>query len=56
MNASELIYVDTDTRTPFIIKFNGEDGGKTVYYWLRWVNSRNEVGPWSKPVSAMVVG
>ena len=56
VSVSELTYVDTDTRSPFVIKFDGEDRGKIVYYWLRWVNSRNEVGPWSKPVSGAIVG
>jgi len=25
-------------------------------YWLRWVNTRGEKGPWSEPVSATVPG
>ena len=55
VKASELTYLDTDTHTPFVTKFDGDDSGKFVYYWLRWVNSRNEAGPWSKPVSGMIV-
>jgi len=34
----------------------GTQAGKTVYYWLRWVNTRGEAGPWSSVASAMVVG
>ena len=49
-------YITTDTATPFTVNFDGADAGKTVYYWLRWVNTRSERGPWSSQVSAMVVG
>lgn len=55
-DASELTYVATDTASPYVLKFYGSNAGKTVYYWLRWVNTRGEAGPWSTTVSAMVVG
>lgn len=55
-DASELSYVATDTATPHIVKFDGSKAGKMVYYWLRWVNTRGECGPWSITVSAMVMG
>lgn len=55
-DASELTYVSTDTATPAVIKFDGAKVGKMVYYWLRWVNTRGEAGPWSVTLSAMVVG
>lgn len=54
--AKELQYIATDTATPYLLEFDGADAGKTAYYWLRWVNKRGEAGPWSVPVSAMVVG
>lgn len=56
VEASKLTYLTTDTRTPYIVTFDGIDAGKTVYYWLRWVNTRSEHGPWSSAISAMVVG
>ena len=56
VEASELTYLTTDTRTPFLVTFDGADAGKTVYYWLRWVNTRSEHGPWSSAISAMVAG
>lgn len=55
-DASELTYVATDTATPYVLKFDGSKAGKMVYYWLRWVNTRGETGPWSIAVSAMVAG
>lgn len=56
VDASELSYVATDTNSPYTVNFEGKHAGKTVYYWLRWVNTRGEHGPWSATVSAMVVG
>jgi hypothetical protein len=53
---SELSYVGTDTSSPYVQKFDGSKTGKMVYYWLRWVNTRGECGPWSTSLSAMVMG
>ncbi len=55
-DATELTYLATDTRTPYIATFTGAEAGKTVHYWLRWVNNNGKPGPWSSLVSAMVVG
>jgi len=55
-SASELTYIATDTSTPYVNIFGGDEAGKEIYYWLRWVNTRGECGPWSSTVSAMVVG
>jgi hypothetical protein len=56
VDASELSYLATDTATPYVTTFEGKYAGKTVYYMLRWVNTRGEQGPWSSTFSAMVVG
>jgi hypothetical protein len=53
-SASELAFVTLDTRTPHVIAFDGADGGKSVTYWLRWVSTRGEIGPWSAAVTATV--
>ncbi len=53
-DASELVYLATDTRTPYLANFDGADAGKMVYYWLRWINSRSQKGPWSSTTSAMI--
>ena len=29
------------------VQRGGEDGGKRVYYALRWINTRGQTGPWS---------
>jgi hypothetical protein len=53
-DASGLTYLTTDTGTPYIAHFKGDDGGKTVHYMLRWVNTRNEPGPWSETISVTI--
>lgn len=53
-SANQLQYLATDTATPYVVEFDGDDGGKTAYYWLRWVNKKGQAGPWSAPVSAIV--
>jgi len=55
-DASELTYVGTCTAAPYTVKFDGTKTGKMAYYWLRWVNTRGDYGPWSSTISAMVVG
>jgi hypothetical protein len=56
IDPSELTYVMTDTASPQVIKFKGEDAGKNVYYWLRWESTRGEVGPWSDVIIATIGG
>lgn len=55
-DATELSFLCTETSSPHTKTYEGKIAGKTVYYWLRWVNTRGEYGPWSNMVSAMVVG
>lgn len=51
---SQLKFMATDTASPYIYKFSGDDAGKNVYYWLRWENTRGETGPWSDVVMATI--
>ena len=55
-DATELAYLATDTRTPYVAHFTGADAGKTAWYWLRWINTTGQPGSWGSPMSAMVVG
>lgn len=50
----EMSFLAIDTRSPYVAQFDGTDAGKTVYYRLRWVNTRNEHGPWSDIYSATI--
>ncbi|MDR2927269.1 MAG: hypothetical protein LBV41_03570 [Cytophagaceae bacterium] len=54
VNESELVFLGVDTQTPYTVIYQGDQQGKTVHYWLRWVNTRGECGPWSAPVSAVI--
>ncbi len=49
-------FLGVDTRTPYLAQFEEDDGGKTAYYFLRWVNTRGEQGPWSETVEATIQG
>lgn len=51
---SELKYLATDTRTPYVVDFDGAQAGKIAHYMLRWVSTRGEQGPWSQTVSATI--
>ena len=43
-----------DSATPYVAEFDNTDAGKTVWYIMRWKNTRGETGPWSFPLSAKV--
>jgi hypothetical protein len=53
-DSSELTFVATDTKSPYVMHFEGADATKNAYYWLRWENTRGEVGPWSDVVMATI--
>lgn len=53
-NEGELRFVAVDTNAPFTLSFPGEDGGKTAYYWLRWVSPTGQRGPWSEQAAATI--
>jgi hypothetical protein len=49
-----LVNSSFDTRTPFTLEFDDAERGHTVYFCLRWENTRGEKGPWGEIVSAIV--
>lgn len=53
---SELHFMGLDTRTPYLAHFDFADAGKTAYYMVRWINTRQEHGPWSETVAATIGG
>ena len=55
-SVDEMNFQGTCTASPFVLKFDSTKAGKTAWYWLRWVNRKGEPGPWSSPISAMIVG
>jgi hypothetical protein len=42
-----LTHSTFDTHTPLRLTFEGPDRGRTLYFALRWENTRGEKGPWS---------
>ena len=44
---ADASYLATDTATPYLATFDAADAGKPAHYFLRWVNTRNQPGPWS---------
>jgi hypothetical protein len=52
----QLQFLGTDTRTPYVAEYSGEEAGKVAHYMLRWVNTKGEQGPWSQTVSATITG
>jgi hypothetical protein len=53
---SQLTYLGNASKTPQMEEYTGAQAGQTVWYWLRWVNTRGDKGPWSEPVSATIAG
>ena len=53
-DATQLSFLATDTRTPYLATFDGADGGKPAHYMLRWINTKGQPGPWSEPATATV--
>jgi hypothetical protein len=43
---SELIHSEISTRSPCRLSFNYSQRGKTIYFALRWINTRGKKGPW----------
>ena len=48
------VFVKRVTRTPYVDVHPASDAGKTVYYLLRWENSKGDPGPWSDVVVAKI--
>jgi hypothetical protein len=50
----ELRFVDLATASPYVVEYNGGDGGKTAHYMLRWIRRNGIKGPWSETLSATI--
>jgi hypothetical protein len=53
-DAEEARFYGTFTRGKFEVEFDHADDGKVATYFGRWASRRNQVGPWSSPVSMRV--
>jgi hypothetical protein len=50
----ELTHSEIDTSSPFTLQFENDLRGSTLYFALRWQNTRGEKGPWSEIQSAII--
>ena len=50
----ELLHSVFDTNSPYTFIFENDQRGQTLYYALRWENTRGEKGPWSDIASVMI--
>lgn len=51
---NDLRFVAVDTNAPYVLTYPSAEGGKTAYYWLRWVSPTGERGPWSEQAQATI--
>jgi hypothetical protein len=51
---TDFSYTATSTRSIFTMKYGLSESGKNVWYRVRWVNSKNEPGPWSDISNAII--
>jgi hypothetical protein len=54
VDITQLSNSSFDTHTPFTLEFQGHERGLTVYFCLRWENTRGEKGPWSEIQGAII--
>jgi hypothetical protein len=50
----ELTHSAIDTNSPFTLSFENDQRGSTLYFALRWENTRGEKGPWSEIMNAII--
>ncbi|MDR3309350.1 MAG: hypothetical protein LBS80_05290 [Tannerella sp.] len=51
---NDLLHSEFTTRSPFTLEFEEFQRGLTVYFCLRWENTRGVKGPWSGIISAII--
>jgi hypothetical protein len=51
---SELPHSTFATHSPLRLTFDGHDRGKTLYFAVRWENTRGQKGPWTDILSAII--
>jgi hypothetical protein len=53
-DASAFTFLGLATRTPYIDRHSATDAGKSIYYLLRWQNSKGAAGPWGVVVFSKI--
>ena len=54
VSLSEMSFAALATRSPHLVEHSSEHAGQAAHYWVRWVSTRGEVGPWSETASATI--
>jgi hypothetical protein len=54
LNGEDLPHSVFTRRKKYRFDFLEEDRGKTVYFCLRYENSKGEAGPWGSVISAII--
>jgi hypothetical protein len=54
VDTEDLTHSSFDTRTPFILEFEGDERGNILYVCARWENTTGQKGPWGEIVSAVI--
>ena len=55
VNSNEFEYAGFSSSSSFTLDYELQQVGLTVYYIFRWVNARNEPGPWSEGVTSATI-
>lgn len=51
---SQAVLNRKQTTCPFVVEFEPAYDGLFITYWARWSGPRNEIGPWSEPVTVRI--
>jgi hypothetical protein len=54
VNVKDLTTSGFDTRSPYSLEFEEDQRGKTVWFCVRWENTKGEKGPWGEIGSAII--
>jgi hypothetical protein len=54
-NEADFTYLATSTTSSLTVDYSLAEVGQTVWYRFRWVNARNQPGPWSESVISAIV-
>jgi hypothetical protein len=54
MDWEDLTHSTFSTHSPFRLSFKGTERGKTLYFALRWQNTRGEKGPWTEIMNVII--
>jgi hypothetical protein len=53
-NIEDMQLICVSMRSSYIVEYASSNRGKFVWYVARWVNTRDEKGPWSEMIGALI--